>query len=273
MNNEDDRNRLSGTLVKLATTLQSAGNLAEAKSIYREAAECGSASALNELAWALATSSDSNLRDGTNAVIFAEKAVTATNRKNVSYLDTPAAAYAESGHFATAISIQQEAIARSQSEPEKKDLASKLKLYENNSPYRDHGALAELTRNWLREGKFAEAEKSARECLALRESTIPDDWRTFNTRSMLGGALLGQKKYADAEPLLLSGYEGMKQREVNIPSDGKLRLKESLQRLVQLHEETNRPDAAAEWKSTLAEAQAFIEGQPNTPAEKKPEPH
>ncbi len=27
---------------------------------------------------------------------------------------------------------------------------------------------------------------------------------------MLGGALLGQKKYAEAEPLLLKGYEGMK---------------------------------------------------------------
>jgi len=30
---------------------------------------------------------------------------------------------------------------------------------------------------------------------------------------MLGGSLLGQKRYAEAEPLLLSGYEGMKQRQ------------------------------------------------------------
>ena len=30
---------------------------------------------------------------------------------------------------------------------------------------------------------------------------------------MLGEVLLNQKKYADAEPLLLSGYEGMTKRE------------------------------------------------------------
>ena len=41
---------------------------------------------------------------------------------------------------------------------------------------------------------------------------------TFHTRSLLGGALLGQKKYADAEPLLTTGYEGMKQREQTMPA-------------------------------------------------------
>ena len=40
-------------------------------------------------------------------------------------------------------------------------------------------------------------------------------------RSMLGGALLGQKKYAEAEPLLLAGYEGMKARADKIPPQGK----------------------------------------------------
>jgi hypothetical protein len=34
--------------------------------------------------------------------------------------------------------------------------------------------------------------------------------------STLGGALLGQQKYADAEPLLLKGYDGMKARENTI---------------------------------------------------------
>ena len=56
-----------------------------------------------------------------------------------------------------------------------------------------------------------------RECLAIRVKKQPDAWSTFNTQSKLGGVLLGQKKYADAEPLLLQGYEGMKQREAKIP--------------------------------------------------------
>jgi pentatricopeptide repeat protein len=227
------------------------GKLAEAKSMFQEARERGGAQELNEVAWLLATSPDPNLRDGTNAVVFAEKAVAATSRTNASYLDTLAAAHAEEGQFGTAVSVQQEAIALLQTEQEKKDYASRLKLYENHSPYRDHGLLAELVSARLREGKFAEAEGLAHECLAQREREIPDDWRTFNARSMLGGALLGQKKHADAEPFLLSGYEGMKRREVSIPAQGKVRLGEALQRLVQLYGATGRPDQAAEWKKKL----------------------
>lgn len=37
---------------------------------------------------------------------------------------------------------------------------------------------------------------------------------------MLGESLLGQKKYAGPEPLLLKGYEGMKAREKDIPNEG-----------------------------------------------------
>ena len=108
-----------------------------------------------------------------------------------------------------------------------------------------------MTRDRLVEGKFAEAEALARECLGIREIEIPDDWRAFNARSMLGAALLGQQKYAEAEPLLLAGNEGMKQRENNIPAAGKPHLKEALQRLVQLYEATNRPAQAAECKQKL----------------------
>ena len=51
----------------------------------------------------------------------------------------------------------------------------------------------------------------------IREKSQPDLWSTFNKQSLLSGALLGQKKYAEAEPLLLSGDEGMKQRAKTIP--------------------------------------------------------
>jgi eukaryotic-like serine/threonine-protein kinase len=43
---------------------------------------------------------------------------------------------------------------------------------------------------------------------AMREKTEPEAWATFRTQSLLGGALLGQKKYAAAEPLLVQGYRG-----------------------------------------------------------------
>jgi hypothetical protein len=69
---------------------------------------------------------------------------------------------------------------------------------------------------------------------------------------MLGEALLGQKKYADAEPLLKEGYAGLKQRQDKIPEEfRKVRLTDALQRLVQLYEATDNKDDAAKWRKEL----------------------
>ena len=68
---------------------------------------------------------------------------------------------------------------------------------------------------------------------------------------MLGGSLLGQKKYALAEPLLISGYEGLKAREATIAAAGKPRLPEAGQRLVKLYDAWGKPEKAAEWRNKL----------------------
>jgi eukaryotic-like serine/threonine-protein kinase len=112
-------------------------------------------------------------------------------------------------------------------------------------------SLALLGHNLLKQKKYAEAEPLLRECLAIREKKLPDDWLRFNAESLLGDALLGQKKYADAEPLLLAGYEGMKQREAKIPAQGKIRLTEALERLVQLYEARGDKDQADAWRKKL----------------------
>src|SRR5262249_23631503 len=89
------------------------------------------------------------------------------------------------------------------------------------------------------------------ECLRLRTEKLPDAWVTFNARSMLGASLLGQQKYAEAEPLLLAGYEGMKQRADKIPANGKVHLNEALERLAQLYEAWGKADKAAEWRRKM----------------------
>ena len=121
--------------------------------------------------------------------------------------------------------------------PQKDICAFRLKLYQSNVPYRDDVSLAVASRDLLDDGNFAEAEPLARECLALRKNEIPDDWRSFNARVLLGRALLGLKKYAEAEPLLLTGYKGMEQRAEKMPAKGRAHLKETLQSLVQLYEQ------------------------------------
>ena len=115
------------------------------------------------------------------------------------------------------------------------------------------GILASVSLDLLQFQQYAEAERYLRECLAIRENAQPNDWSTFNTKSMLGGSLLGQKKYADSEPLLIAGYEGMRQREADIPAQGKIRLTEAIQRLVDLYDATDQKDKATAWRAKLAE--------------------
>jgi serine/threonine protein kinase/tetratricopeptide (TPR) repeat protein len=114
------------------------------------------------------------------------------------------------------------------------------------------GTLASLGLFRLVSKKYAGAEPLLRECLAIRAEKLPDDWLRFNAMSMLGAALAGQKKYAEAEPFLVQGYEGMKQREGKIPPDvAKVRLTQALERLVQLYEDWGHPEKAAAWKARL----------------------
>jgi hypothetical protein len=103
----------------------------------------------------------------------------------------------------------------------------------------------------LKAGKAAEAEPLVRDSLAFREKAEPDAWTTFNSKSLLGGVLLGKKDFTEAEPLLVAGYEGMKKREDKIPNEGKTRLTEALERLVQLYKATDKKDEAAKWQKEL----------------------
>lgn len=100
----------------------------------------------------------------------------------------------------------------------------------------------------LQRQQWTDAEATLRECLTIRETTQPEEWLTFNTRSMLGAALLGQKRYAEAEPLLLAGYEGLLLRLGKIPPQARVRLHEALDRLVKLYDAWDKQAEAARWR-------------------------
>jgi tetratricopeptide (TPR) repeat protein len=115
-------------------------------------------------------------------------------------------------------------------------------------------ALERFGLHQLGEHNYADAEALLRDCLSIREAKQPADWTTFNTQALLGAALLGQKKYADAEPLLLSGYKGLKQYQARIPATSKNRLSEALERLVQLYEAIGKKEEADKWREERAPA-------------------
>ena len=89
------------------------------------------------------------------------------------------------------------------------------------------GGLASLGLNLLEQGQWLAAEAPLRECLDIRKAPLPNDWTRFNTMSTLGGSLLGQGRFAEAEPLVISGYDGMKAREATIPRRARSRLTEA----------------------------------------------
>jgi tetratricopeptide (TPR) repeat protein/tRNA A-37 threonylcarbamoyl transferase component Bud32 len=121
------------------------------------------------------------------------------------------------------------------------------------------GDLVALGQNLLEQSRWSEAEELLHEALAIREKATPDDWARYDAMSLLGAALLGQGRHAEAEPLVVVGYEGMKAREARMPVPNRIRLPKAAGRIVRLYEEWNKPDRATEWKAKL--------GMPDLPAE------
>jgi hypothetical protein len=109
----------------------------------------------------------------------------------------------------------------------------------------------------LEERDFPQAESFLRLYLAVAAKKLPDGWRWSAAVSALGACLLGQNQCAEAEPLLLKGYAGLRQYEARIPACfRRLRLTEALERLVQLYVELGKPDEAAKWRKELEAAKA-----------------
>jgi tetratricopeptide (TPR) repeat protein len=118
-----------------------------------------------------------------------------------------------------------------------------------------------LSLNSLLQRRYTEAERQAREAVALYEKNANSrpsecDWRLPYLRNLLGGTLLGQQRYAEAEPLLLQGYEGMKQREAEILGQWRYRLVEAGERLIRFYEETGQPEKARAWRAKVRQDRA-----------------
>ena len=98
---------------------------------------------------------------------------------------------------------------------------------------------------FLQRHHWVQAESLLRDSLAIREKLHPEDGRTFSTRSALGRALLGQGRLAEAELLIVTGYNGVKK----ISSDGApAGVLDGLARLVELRADHAQ---AVEWRAEI----------------------
>jgi serine/threonine protein kinase/tetratricopeptide (TPR) repeat protein len=149
-----------------------------------------------------------------------------------------AQAYRAAGRLAEAVALQEDSLKR---------------LLAKRGP-RDSETLRNMTRLASLHtdmGRHDLAEPLLRQFLTIIEAEWSDEWDAHEVRSRLGGALLAQKKYAEAEPLLVRGYEGLKKHEADIPSYLKGCPTEALERLVQLYDAWKKPDEAARWRKEL----------------------
>src|SRR5262245_10422055 len=134
-------------------------------------------------------------------------------------------------------------------------------------------SMAHLAEAYMDLKRYDLAEPLLRESLAIIEKDWPDEWGTFNGKSLTGAALLAQKKYAEAEPLLLEGNRGMKGRAARIVASDRVvpnphgELTVALERLVQLYDAWGKPDEAAKWRNELA-AQKKAREKTGEPKEK-----
>jgi eukaryotic-like serine/threonine-protein kinase len=117
-------------------------------------------------------------------------------------------------------------------------------------------SLADLGELRLDQGKYSESESLLRECLETQKQTMTDDYRLYWTQSLLGASLAGQRRYAEAEPLLVSGFEGMQRRQASVSVLLRQKLRKAAEQIIHLYEGWNKPDKAAEWRKKLDELQA-----------------
>jgi serine/threonine protein kinase/tetratricopeptide (TPR) repeat protein len=131
------------------------------------------------------------------------------------------------------------------------------RLFEQRPDSSAHAAaLVERAKVLLEEKQPAESEVKLRQALTIRQKTQPDAWTTFETKSLLGEALLQQKKFVEAEPLLQAGYQGLKQHEDVIPHADKKCLTQAIERLVKLYDAEGKRDVAEQYRKEWEEAKA-----------------
>ena len=128
-------------------------------------------------------------------------------------MSTLADACMAGGHVARARLLYEEALSRGKAAKGPED--SEVLAFMNN-----------LGRAYLA-SEPAMAEPVLSEALSAWMRKARDDWHTYEAASLMGGYLLIRKNYAGAEPYLIQGYEGLKERESRIPETSRRRIDEA----------------------------------------------
>jgi tetratricopeptide (TPR) repeat protein len=101
-------------------------------------------------------------------------------------------------------------------------------------------------------GRLADAERTLRDAFDALSRVSPVAWERHNTAGMLGAALAQQQRYAEAEPLLVTGWEGMANgAPLNANIAARMTRQQVGEALLALYTATNNSAKRAEWQDRL----------------------
>jgi tetratricopeptide (TPR) repeat protein len=101
-------------------------------------------------------------------------------------------------------------------------------------------------------GRFAEAETLLRPVIIAWDKTRPGDWRALQCRNLMGAALAGQRRFGEAEALLVSSAEGLERRSSEVPAIDRHLIGEADKRVAEAYGAWGRADKASDWDKRAA---------------------
>ncbi|MHC4942264.1 MAG: protein kinase domain-containing protein [Planctomycetota bacterium] len=233
---------------------------------------------LNAYAGLLLTSALDALRDPGEALVLAKQANELSGGKNPEILSTLAKAYNLTGDAERALESRKMAIAAvSSNKPfdrrafeghevrfllRKGDIetAERLLAERDARLSESMGKGSRATKEYLlddalllvEEGCHEMAEPRMRDLLDSFNGKFGDtrNWKTPWAKTILGRCLAGLRRYEEAEPLLLEGYRGL---EKNPLVSVKVQ-RQTLEWIVHLYQEWDKPEEAASWRKKLKTA-------------------
>jgi tetratricopeptide (TPR) repeat protein len=236
---------VANTLKVVADALAGMGDYAGAEPLYREAiaiARKGYGEQHTEtarqqagLGWVFVRAgeyakAEPLLRD---ALAFQRQALGVDNDATRATLTSLARALNGLGDFAAAETAAREAITSYQKQQNPRGIG---------------GGLAALGESLLGRRQFVEAATTLRQARdALTQQPPATKWLPPDVTSLLGAAVTGEGKLADAEPLLVAGYEGLRDT-IGSPRS---RLRGSIERLIAFYGAAGRAAEAAPWRARL----------------------
>ncbi len=124
------------------------------------------------------------------------------------------------------------------------------------------GIMRELADTLDTSKEFAKAESLYRELLESQTMIGPELLKTNLAKLALGRNLFQQEKFADAEPLLLAGYEGLKS---NREPGYDRRMAQAIRRFMEFYTAWGKSDESAKWQNELDKISPTSNSRESTP--------